>query len=187
MGLGLSGIFVSSIYGVYALLSMSGKEAEKWLEHPEWGWRVWCGLPLLPWIFIATRIEVFDQFLPLLPLWLLDIRSFQLTWPPSPTTFIILLPWVRHLYNRAYLSLTEKVLIPLVIDAPSSSSSSSSSSSNTSSSDSLSQEERTASQLQALAEIQSTERLDIARHVVGALAIPGRLSSSCLIYILIYI
>ncbi|KAJ3365601.1 hypothetical protein GGF32_008734 [Allomyces javanicus] len=116
LGAGLSAIFVSTTYGVYVLMAMGGDEADKWLADPEWGWRVWAGLPLIPVGLVVSRLDSLDRVLPLVPLWLLDAKGITVSWPPSPVTAMVVLPWLRAVYKSLRRTLTESVLLPILLE-----------------------------------------------------------------------
>ncbi|KAJ3375406.1 hypothetical protein GGF31_004524 [Allomyces arbusculus] len=116
LGAGLSAIFVSTTYGVYVLMAMGGDEADKWLADPEWGWRVWAGLPLIPVGLVVSRLDSLDRVLPLVPLWLLDAKGITVSWPPSPVTTMVVLPWLRAAYKSLRRTITESVLLPILLE-----------------------------------------------------------------------
>ncbi|KNE61375.1 hypothetical protein AMAG_06204 [Allomyces macrogynus ATCC 38327] len=116
LGAGLSAIFVSTTYGVYVLMAMGGDEADKWLADPEWGWRVWAGLPLIPVGLVVARLDSLDRVLPLVPLWLLDAKGITVSWPPSPVTAMVALPWLRAAYKSLRRSITEAILLPILLE-----------------------------------------------------------------------
>ncbi|KAI9179435.1 hypothetical protein H9P43_004757 [Blastocladiella emersonii ATCC 22665] len=170
-GAGLAGLFLSTTYGVYALLTVAGPDAEEWLSNPEWGWRVWAGLPLIPVVLIFSRLEALDNVLPLLPLWLLNIKEVNLDWPPSPVATMVMLPWVRYVYSHAHKAFSESLLLPLLLDdekdhlAP----------------ESLSATDRDAAlarREQARIDLRLSERTDLGRLVVGALLAPALSAST---------
>ncbi|KNE66607.1 hypothetical protein AMAG_11725 [Allomyces macrogynus ATCC 38327] len=116
LGAGLSAIFVSTTYGVYVLMAMGGDEADKWLADPEWGWRVWAGLPLIPVGLVVSRLDSLDRVLPLVPLWLLDAKGITVSWPPSPVTAMVVLPWLRAAYKSLRRTITETILLPILLE-----------------------------------------------------------------------
>lgn len=104
VGLTGSVLVTSTTYGAYAVLTVCGaEEGEKLLGSPQpWGWRVWLGLPMIPWALISSRTTYLDSFMPLLPILVLGNDQIKLEMPPSPKLIISVLPWVRLFYNSAW-------------------------------------------------------------------------------------
>ena len=101
----LSGVlycgYISCVtYGFYAVVQMMGtEESERLLqESPKWGWRLFLGLPMIPVSLVTSRFRSFDALLPLVPVVILPTSSLRLSWPPSPSVIISLLPWVCVLF-----------------------------------------------------------------------------------------
>jgi len=88
--------YISSItYGFYAMVQLLGPEqADQLLWAEQWGWRLYVGLPMIPLGLILSRFEVFDVFLPVLPLIVLHPRDIVFSWPLNPSTIVALLPGV---------------------------------------------------------------------------------------------
>ncbi|KAI9298950.1 hypothetical protein K502DRAFT_339041 [Neoconidiobolus thromboides FSU 785] len=103
---GLTGsiLVTSTTYGAYAVLTICGsEEGERLLGSPNpWGWRVWLGLPLIPWILIGSRSNYLDSLMPLLPILVLGNEQIQFNFPPSPSLVLSVLPWIRIIYNTSW-------------------------------------------------------------------------------------
>lgn len=103
---GLTGsvLVTSTTYGAYVVLTMCGAEdGEKLLGSPHpWGWRVWVGLPLIPWVLMGSRTTYLDSFLPLLPFLVLDNDQIVLDSLTSPKVMLYFLPWARLFYNSMW-------------------------------------------------------------------------------------
>jgi len=99
-------------YGFYAVVQMLGpEESEKiFWDSPDWGWRFYVGLPLIPVGLIATCFPSLENILPLLPVLVLPNRSLVLNFPPSPAAIISALPWIRIAYKLALRNLFDWVL-----------------------------------------------------------------------------
>ncbi|ORZ32828.1 hypothetical protein BCR44DRAFT_121729 [Catenaria anguillulae PL171] len=192
-GGGISVLFLSTTYGVYALLSVAGEDAEAWLADPEWGWRVWAGLPLVFPVLVLARTEYLDNILPLVPLWLLDFKHITapaaLTsslsvsssspstlvawWPPSPATAMVLLPWLRFAWNAMYKQLSEAVLLPIALHPGPLSGTPSLSSATATSGDAESPDALAARTEQARVDLRMSERTELGRLLVGAALVPA--------------
>lgn len=106
-GIGCSILITSTTYGAYSVLTICGEEeGEKLLGSPgPWGWRVWFGLPMIPWTLIFSRCTFLDSFMPLVPLIVAGGDPILLEMPPSPRLVISVLPWARLFYNAAWYSI----------------------------------------------------------------------------------
>ncbi|KXN65070.1 hypothetical protein CONCODRAFT_13473 [Conidiobolus coronatus NRRL 28638] len=103
-GLTCSILITSTTYGAYAVLTICGVEqGEQILGSPDpWGWRVWIGLPLIPFILISSRTTYLDHLMPLLPALFIKNDQLEFSFPPSPALTVSLLPWIRLVYNFGY-------------------------------------------------------------------------------------
>lgn len=160
MGVSLSAVFLSSIYGVYALLSIGGQEAEQWLANQVWGWQVWVGLPFVPVLLICSRIEAVDSLMPLIPIWLLDIKQLCFSWPPNIVTCAVAIPWIRYFYNVGYKFLEEMIMIPVLM------------------ANNISQNDPEVQRELAVRELRSKSTIDLPKFFVGALAMPALASTA---------
>ena len=62
-----------------------------------------CGLPLIPFVLIASRTKIFDSVLPVLPvIFFCHNDPLHLTLPLSPRITLALLPYIRSLYNSVW-------------------------------------------------------------------------------------
>ncbi|KAJ9067590.1 hypothetical protein DSO57_1037520 [Entomophthora muscae] len=103
-GLAGSVLVTSTTYGAYAVLTVCGlEEGEHILGSPNpWTWRVWVGLPMIPWVLIMSRGTLLDTVMPLLPVLILGNDPIRLEMPPSPRLIVSTLPWIRLFYNTAW-------------------------------------------------------------------------------------
>lgn len=68
------------------------------------------GLPLIPIILVGSRTRYLDAALPILPfIFLSHADPLHITFPPSPTVTLALLPYVRGIYNSAYETFIEPI------------------------------------------------------------------------------
>jgi hypothetical protein len=112
IGLVGSVLVASTTFGAYAVMTMCGVErGERILGSPyPWGWRIWVGLPIIPFLLVLSRTKHVDALLPLIPLAILDTRNMhRMQWPLSVQQSLILLPWIRMLYNAGHRSLFGKL------------------------------------------------------------------------------
>ncbi|KAJ3060753.1 hypothetical protein HDU99_005794 [Rhizoclosmatium hyalinum] len=97
---------MSTAYGAYAMVVMCGPElADQILsDDGNWGSRAWVGMPLIPFALIASRLDIADNVLPILPFLILsnNLQPVPITFPPSPGVALCLLPWGRVIYKEAW-------------------------------------------------------------------------------------
>jgi hypothetical protein len=61
------------------------------------------GLPLIPFVLIASRTRVFDSVLPVLPvIFFCHTDPLHFTLPPSPQITLAVLPYIRSIYNALW-------------------------------------------------------------------------------------
>ena len=61
------------------------------------------GLPLIPFVLIASRTRIFDSVLPVLPvIFFCHTDPLHFTLPPSPQITLALLPYIRSFYNTVW-------------------------------------------------------------------------------------
>jgi len=61
------------------------------------------GLPLIPFVLIASRTRIFDSILPVLPvIFFCHTDPLHFTLPPSPQITLALLPYIRSFYNTIW-------------------------------------------------------------------------------------
>lgn len=61
------------------------------------------GLPLIPFVLIASRTRIFDSVLPVLPvIFFCHTDPLHFTLPPSPQITLALLPYIRSFYNAVW-------------------------------------------------------------------------------------
>ncbi|OZJ03971.1 hypothetical protein BZG36_03236 [Bifiguratus adelaidae] len=104
LGLTCSVLVTGTTYGAYSVLTVCGSEHGEALlgsAHP-WSWRVWIGLPLIPGILIASRLDILDSFMPLVPLLVVGNENMHVQWPLEPRVTICILPWLRLFYKGLY-------------------------------------------------------------------------------------
>jgi len=74
-----------------------------------WTWRLGVGLPLIPIVLIISRTRILDATLPLVPfIFFSHLDPLHITFPPSPSLTLALLPYLRGFYNTFY----DRVLLP---------------------------------------------------------------------------
>ncbi|KAJ3326499.1 hypothetical protein HDU76_012877, partial [Blyttiomyces sp. JEL0837] len=94
---------ISITHGAYSLMAICGAElGEKILGQERWSWRVWLGLPAIPFALISSRLSQADSILPLLPFIVLGGETMKISFPPSPALTLCTLPWIRIVYKSAW-------------------------------------------------------------------------------------
>ena len=112
-GLGLGTYIVCLSHGIWSLSCMLGpsQSLDDFLGRP-WSWRVFFGLSSIPISLGGMCFRAFDNVLPLIPFAVFGYQiiaqaqpfghipdvAYQLHWPPSYSTTLCLLPWVRVAY-----------------------------------------------------------------------------------------
>ncbi|KAL7269604.1 hypothetical protein RUND412_007717 [Rhizina undulata] len=102
-------IFVGcTVYGVNTIYTVCGPAyANQILLGPDsefsWTWRLSVGLPLIPFVLIASRTRTFESALPVLPfIFFCHSDPLHLTLPPSPAITLAVLPYLRGAYNSLW-------------------------------------------------------------------------------------
>jgi len=102
-------IFVGcTVYGVNTVYTICGPDyASRILlgrdSEFQWTWRLGVGLPLIPFVLIASRTRMFDSVLPVLPvIFFCHTDPLHFTLPPSPQITLALLPYIRSFYNAMW-------------------------------------------------------------------------------------
>ncbi|PUU78738.1 hypothetical protein B9Z19DRAFT_1083507 [Tuber borchii] len=93
---------VNTIYAVcgpaYANQILLGRNSEF-----AWTWRLGIGLPLIPFVLVASRTRTFESALPVLPLiFFCHSDPLYLSFPPSPAITLAVLPYLRGAYNSLW-------------------------------------------------------------------------------------
>ncbi|KAI5788447.1 hypothetical protein EDC01DRAFT_166404 [Geopyxis carbonaria] len=94
-----------TVYGVNTIYTICGPEyaSEVLLGADgafQWTWRLGVGLPLIPFVLIASRTRLFDSVLPVLPvIFFCHTDPVHFTLPPSPQIILALLPYLRSSYD----------------------------------------------------------------------------------------
>ncbi|KDQ16912.1 hypothetical protein BOTBODRAFT_144280 [Botryobasidium botryosum FD-172 SS1] len=115
----------SALYGAHALRTFLGNDFANMIlsdSIAEWDWSTWANLSLLPWAIIsinaplAARTTGWIPFILLnVPTWFMGAGSGGLTqlsptfYPPSPTMTVMMIPFLRSVYQRAYRSVRSRV------------------------------------------------------------------------------
>ena len=118
---------VATRYGAFAVREFLGEEMYNLLlgdDPKQWPWHAFIHLPVLPFSLVLSRTRLFDTF-PLVPLFLTwssspPVRAATssiwtwsptgvpptpqpaISWPPTPLMGMILFPFIRHVYRRAF-------------------------------------------------------------------------------------
>ncbi|KAH0604352.1 uncharacterized protein H6S33_006729 [Morchella sextelata] len=102
-------VFVAcTVYGVNTIYAVCGPEyANRVLLGPDsefsWTWRLGIGLPLIPFVLVASRTRTFESALPVLPLiFFCHSDPLYISFPPSPAITLALLPYLRVSYNSLW-------------------------------------------------------------------------------------
>ncbi|KAL0633766.1 hypothetical protein Q9L58_007305 [Maublancomyces gigas] len=102
-------VFVAcTVYGVNTIYAVCGPEyANRVLLGPDsefsWTWRLGIGLPLIPFVLVASRARTFESALPVLPLiFFCHSDPLYISFPPSPAITLALLPYLRVSYNSLW-------------------------------------------------------------------------------------
>ncbi|RKO86065.1 hypothetical protein BDK51DRAFT_31958 [Blyttiomyces helicus] len=102
-GVSLAFYVVSTTFGAYAVMTICGPEqGDQILNEHAWGWRTWIGLPLIPITLVCSRLTAADTMLPLLPFLVIGDERIRVTFPPSPSFVVCLLPWARYNFCSAF-------------------------------------------------------------------------------------
>ncbi|CAO3600643.1 unnamed protein product [Absidia cylindrospora] len=118
LGLGCSVLVAASTYGAYTILTLFGVEEGERLLGPtnSWTWRMFLGLPSIPFALIASRSRLADGILPVAAIILLRSGApSAVSWPPSPALIAGSLPWVRLMYFTLYSMLRNYLAYKLSI------------------------------------------------------------------------
>lgn len=97
-----------TVYGVNTIYTICGPEYASEIllgrdSEFQWTWRLGIGLPLIPFVLIASRIRLFDSVLPVLPVvFFCHTDPLHFTLPPSPQITLAVLPYVRSFYNAMW-------------------------------------------------------------------------------------
>lgn len=97
-----------TVYGVNTIYTICGPEYANEIllgrnSEFQWTWRLGVGLPLIPFVLIASRTRVFDSVLPVLPvIFFCHTDPLYFTLPPSPQITLAILPYIRSLYNALW-------------------------------------------------------------------------------------
>ncbi|ORZ08933.1 hypothetical protein BCR42DRAFT_382145 [Absidia repens] len=118
LGLGCSVLVAASTYGAYTILTLFGVEEGERLLGPtsSWTWRMFLGLPSIPFALIASRSRLADGILPVAAIILLRSGApSAVSWPPSPALIAGSLPWIRLMYFTLYSMLRNYLAYKLSI------------------------------------------------------------------------
>ncbi|KAF8535550.1 hypothetical protein BDD12DRAFT_854921 [Trichophaea hybrida] len=97
-----------TVYGVNTIYTICGPEYANEIllgrdSEFQWTWRLGVGLPLIPFVLIASRTRIFDSILPVLPvIFFCHTDPLHFTLPPSPQITLALLPYIRSFYNTIW-------------------------------------------------------------------------------------
>ncbi|KAI8830030.1 hypothetical protein BJ741DRAFT_621462 [Chytriomyces cf. hyalinus JEL632] len=96
---------MSTAYGAYAIVATCGPQLADSILSDDgmWGSRTWIGMPMIPIALIASRLDIADNVLPVLPFLILSNQQpISITLPPSPTVTLCFLPWARAIYKEIW-------------------------------------------------------------------------------------
>ncbi|KAI9341997.1 hypothetical protein BDR26DRAFT_859917 [Obelidium mucronatum] len=95
---------MSTAYGAYAIVAACGSEFAESMLSDESAPRTWIGMPIIPFALIASRMDIADSILPILPFVLVsnNTQPIPVSFPPSPTVTLCLLPWSRLIYKETW-------------------------------------------------------------------------------------
>jgi len=105
-----------TVYGVNTIYTICGPEYANEIllgqdSEFQWTWRLGVGLPLIPFVLVASRTRVFDSVFPVLPvIFFCHTDPLHFTLPPSPQITLAVLPYIRSAYNalwRRYIAAHE--------------------------------------------------------------------------------
>lgn len=108
IGIAAVGIGISSgVYGVYATRTFLGRTEANRVLAKVWPWSYYLNFPLIAPMLILSRTTILDSLLPVLPVSLISFSPLSnsaraaasVFAVPSASSTIILLPWVRLIYN----------------------------------------------------------------------------------------
>ncbi|KAI8622534.1 hypothetical protein BC830DRAFT_1088700 [Chytriomyces sp. MP71] len=96
---------MSTAYGAYAIVATCGPELADAILNDDgvWASRTWIGLPMIPFALVASRLDIADNVLPVLPFLILsNNHPIEVAFPPSPTVTLCMLPWARAVYKETW-------------------------------------------------------------------------------------
>jgi len=115
----------SALYGAHALRTFLGNDFSNMIlsdSISQWDWSTWVNLSLLPWAIISINAPLSERtagWIPFIllnvPTWFMGSGSGGLTqlsptfFPPSPTVTVMMIPFVRSLYQRLYRTVRNRV------------------------------------------------------------------------------
>ena len=134
--LGGSVLVACTTYGCVAIRLFLGKDAARRALASPWPWHYWFDIPLLPFVLIASRLNVFESAMT----WIPTLVAFPITslpmlsataahgrlmdtyvkssifnaraYPPGPALTALLVPWIRAFYLALKRRVYRAVLSP---------------------------------------------------------------------------